>query len=111
MTHPPRGSPLEAAAAVESAPVDGDLHLIRVNAVAHSIAARAVDDVYVDPRRLIYFAGEAVDDLRCPLRDGLRFGLNEGQVTLVDEQVPKRLRAQGVIRRRRGRGWGQAPTH
>ena len=53
---------LEPAAAIEPASVNRDLDLVGIDAVAHAIAAHLdVDDIHVDRRRLIDFAGEADD--------------------------------------------------
>src|SRR5215217_5256696 len=102
-----RGSS-KPAAAVELLPVDADLDPVRIDAVAHSIAACAVDDVHVDPRRLVDFARDTVDHPRRRLKNGLRVRLREGQIVLVDEQVPERLRPHRMVGRRSG--WGQGRT-
>src|SRR3954469_6561704 len=94
------------AAALESAAIDGDLYLVREDAVAHPVAARPMDDVQVDPRRLVNFAGEAVDRLRRRLPDGLRSCQREGDVMLVDQHIPERLRPNRVIGRGGGGGSG-----
>src|SRR5689334_18008937 len=40
---------LQAAATIESSPVDRHLDLVGIGSVAHSVAALAVNDVHVDP--------------------------------------------------------------
>ena len=49
---------------MELLPVDADLDLVRIDPVAHPIAAFAVDDVHVDTRRLVDLAGDADDHPR-----------------------------------------------
>src|SRR5678815_1504760 len=88
---------LEPAAAVVLGTVDGDLNLVRVDAIAHPVAALAVDDVHVDPRRLINLAGKADDRLRLRLHDRLAFRADEGQVLVVDDQVPEGLGPKPMI--------------
>ena len=51
--------------------VDPDLDLIRIDSVAHSVAAAAMDDIHVDPLRPVDLAGEADDHLRLWLLHGL----------------------------------------
>ena len=99
---------LEPAAALEALPVHVDLDLVGVGAVAHPVAAPGVDDVHVDPRRLVDFAGEPDDHLGRRLEDWLSVGLGEGEVVLVDQQVPERLGAERVIGRGRRRRRGHA---
>ena len=52
----------KAAAAFETAPVDRDLDLVGIDAVAHPVAALLVlDDVHADPGGLVDRPGEPVD--------------------------------------------------
>lgn len=98
---------LKPAAAVELAVVDADLDFVRIDSVAHAVAALGVDDIHVDPRGLINFAGDADDDLRSRLADLRAVHLDEGQVAVVDQQGPTRLRAERSIGRGRRRRVGQ----
>src|SRR5690348_1014807 len=71
---------LKPAAAVEALAVDRDLNLVGIGAVAHSVAALRMDDVHVDPRRVIDFARDPDDDLRGGLLHRLLARKNEGDV-------------------------------
>src|SRR5262245_21002014 len=55
---------------IELPPVDRDLNLIGIVAVAHPVAALHVHDVHVEPRRLVDFAGKADDHPWSRLADG-----------------------------------------
>ena len=57
------------AAPAEAAAVDGDFDPVGVGAVAHPVAALAVDDVHADARSLVDLAGNPADHARRRLGD------------------------------------------
>ena len=85
------------AAAAKGTAIDGYLDLVGIDAFAHSVAAASVDDVHVDPPRLVYLAGDT--------RDRARRGLNHLQAVSAvveyqvapDRQIPEWLGPERAV--------------